>query len=158
MCHGYEKAIHRGINPMPFIGILNHFKGYFQNFEGWIPHYIEEFETYYMIVVPLPGFAKEDVEINLISNSININGKKKEAIPEQEQSKSPEQKESKYPRSHFIKEIFDRLWNKGFNLEISLPDNVNKEDIKSKLVNGLLKIKLGKKEPEKINIDIENNN
>ncbi len=164
MCYGYERNVHYRGGAMPFFSLgmssmfkdlLNHMKDHIKDIERWIPYYIEEYNENYMLIIPLPGFAKEDIQINLIGNTINIKAKKKESVVEK--NKIPEQKGNKFPGNQFIKAIFTNLWEKGINMDIPLPSDINKSEIKSKMENGLLKIKLGKKEPEKINIDIENN-
>jgi HSP20 family molecular chaperone IbpA len=159
MCHGHEgkENVHYRANAVPVFdmmkGIVNHMKDYMKDFEGWIPHFIEELEKSFIIVIPLPGFSKQEVQINLIGNTINIKAKKKNNVIEGETISA--QKDKRFPRDHFIKEIFKRLWQNGVNLDVALPENVNKEEIKSKMDLGILQIKLGKEEPEKVNINID---
>jgi len=164
MCYGHEGNVHYRGGSIPFFSfgmasmmkdILSHMKDHIKEIGRWIPYYIEEYKENYMLIIPLPGFFKEDVKINLIGNTVNIKAKKKEKGFEE--NKVTEQKGHLFPGNQFIKEIFTQLWEKGINMDIPMPSDINKSEIKSKMVNGLLKIKLGKLEQEKINIDIENN-
>jgi HSP20 family molecular chaperone IbpA len=165
MCYGHEQNVHNRVGSMPFFSfgmasmmkdILSHMKHHIKDIKNWIPYYFEEYLENYMLIIPLPGFAKKDIQINLIGNTINIKAKKKEKSVEE--NKIPEEKQNIFPGNQFIRQIFKHLWEKGIDMDIALPSDINKSEIKSKMVNGLLKIKLDKKEQEKINIDIENNN
>ena len=42
-------------------------------------------------------------------------------------------------------------------MDIPLPGDANEDDIKSAISNGVLKIRIGKKPPTKINVESENN-
>lgn len=135
-------------------GMMSHMQNSWSSFEGWVPHYTEEYKEYYKIMIPLPGFAKEDIKVSLISDNLNIKAKK-DVIKEDE--KVNQKKGESFDRNLFISQFFTNLWENGINLDIKLPSNVNTDEITSKMAEGLLQIKVGKQEPKQINID-ENSN
>lgn len=163
MCCGSEHQAHFKGNAMPDFGrplssiirgMMSHMQHGWRSFEGWVPHYTEEYKDYYRIMVPLPGFSKKHLEVNLISDNLNIKAKREgNDIDEKVREKKPE----KLDRNQIIKEIFTNLWENGVNLDIKLPSNVNTDEITSKMADGLLQIKVSKKEPKTINIDEERN-
>jgi HSP20 family molecular chaperone IbpA len=105
-------------------------------------------------MIPLPGFAKDDIKVSLISDNLNIKAKK-DVIKEDE--KVNQKKGESFDRNLFISQFFTNLWENGINLDIQMPSNVNTDEITSKMAEGLLQIKVGKQEPKEINID-ENSN
>ncbi len=132
--------------------MAGHFMKSFAGCMGsWIHHNIEDLGKNYLITVPLPGRAKEDVQVSLINKTLNIKAKKPkiaEKGPEEEKPK----KEAQYHGFPFF-------W-KGFmfvdvDMDVPLPADADENSIISKMANGLLKITIGKK-PAK-NIDINEN-
>ncbi|MHA1688530.1 MAG: Hsp20/alpha crystallin family protein [Promethearchaeota archaeon] len=127
-------------------GLMFHVGECMEWFKGWIPHDIEEAEGYYVIKVPLPGFTKEDVQVSLINGNINITASK----PYEESGEEWKTKEQeKIPR--IFRGLMD-FWERPINVDIPLPADANPESIKSVLKNGLLKIKIDKKPPKKIDV------
>jgi len=163
MCYQSEPHAHFRGRPMPDFGasissmvrgMMSHMQNCWSSFEGWVPHYTEEYKGYYKIIVPMPGFAKEDIEVSLISHNLNIKAKK-DVIKDDEKVKH--KKGEPFDRNQFISQFFTNLWDHGINLDIKLPSNVNTDEITSKMAEGLLQIKVGKKEPKTIDIN-ENSN
>ncbi|TFF88115.1 MAG: Hsp20/alpha crystallin family protein, partial [Promethearchaeota archaeon] len=109
-----------------------------------------EYEEYYLVQIPLPGFSKEDVEISLISDNINIKAKKPEAYKETDKRVNKEA--SRSPEVFFMGNFLN-MWNKDIDFDVSLPSDVNLGSITPKLTHGLLKIKVDKKPPKNIDID-----
>ncbi|MHA1803387.1 MAG: Hsp20 family protein [Promethearchaeota archaeon] len=127
-------------------GLIFHVKDCMERFEGWIPHEIEEAEGYYVIKVPLPGFTKEDVQVSLINGNINITASK---LPKNGGEEQKNREQGKIPCSF---RGFMDFWERPINVDIPLPADANPESIKSVLKNGLLKIKIDKKPPKKIDV------
>ncbi len=166
MCKVYGHGVHGHgeFTPMAFFKMnmggmakkmMSHIKGCMTHFEGWIPYDIEDFDNYYMISIPLPGISKENVKVSLISNSLNIKVKRPTEVIK---SKTPEDKEDEI-RSGAIawKDLLNFIWKKDVNLDIPLPPDINNETIKSKINNGLLKVRIDKIPPKRINIDTVDN-
>ena len=108
-------------------------------YEGFSPVFgIEESKESYKITVELPGMELNDVEVNLKENSLIISGEKKS----EEDEKKRHYTEIKYGK-------FERVFNLG--------EDVNTENIKAAMKNGVLSITLNKIEkavntPKKIEI------
>lgn len=111
---------------------------------SWIPHNIEDLGDRYLITVPLPGRAKEDVKVSLLDRNLNISAKKP-LVPEEEKVEKKE--EEGFPFSwkgfHFI----------DVNMDIPLPNDADENTIQSKMANGLLRITMGKKPAKSIDIN-----
>ena len=101
----------------------------------------------------MPGLTKDDVKVSLISNNLNITANRN---PEDIQNKKSEETyENIRCGTIFFRNFLNVLWKKDINLDIPLPSNINTETIKSKMNEGLLKIKVGKTPPKKIDISTE---
>lgn len=102
---------------------------------------IEEDEKF-RTIVNLPGYNKEDINIEVTDNTLYIQAKHEEEKDEEK---------DKYIKKERTK--------KSLNRSIKLPKKIKKEEISAKLKNGVLKIDLPKTQPrnkeEKIKIDIE---
>jgi HSP20 family molecular chaperone IbpA len=114
-------------------------------FGSIVPYRIQEVDESYIILVPLPGRTKEDVSVSLIGTNLNVAAKK------------PKLDEVKKPKANtnggfgpFSRNFFKFI---EVNMDIPLPPNANTDAIKSKIANGLLKIKVDKKPAKKIDID-----
>ena len=117
----------------------------------WIPYNIEDYEDRYLILVPLPGRTKDDVNVSLLDKHLNISAKKPK-IPEVEQKAEKKEEEDVFPFS----------W-KGFsfidvNMDIPLPLDANEDTITSKMANGLLRVSMEKKPAKSIHINEEGKN
>jgi len=66
-------------------------------------------------------------------------------------------KNPEFRRGDFLKDIITSIWKRDVNLDIPLPSNADKDQIKSKMKDGLLRIKIGKKLSKKVDINIEEN-
>lgn len=101
---------------------------------------IAETKEAFELSVQLPGVNKEDIKIELEGNLLSISGERK-----------------------FNKEESDKSWRKvesyygAFSRSFTLPDNVDKENIKAQSKDGILLITIPKKQPEvktnRINIE-----
>jgi len=113
-------------------------------------YFKEDLGNSYLFLIPLPGRFKDDVKVYIINNHINVKAKKA-IIPEREKLKS-EKTVSK--RGHFF---YDFILGEA-DFDIELPSDANKEAIKTKLANGLLKITIAKKEPKMVDIGEDKRN
>ncbi|MEQ8323146.1 MAG: Hsp20/alpha crystallin family protein [Vicingaceae bacterium] len=86
-------------------------------------------EKNYIIELAVPGYAKEDFEIKVEDGRLVI-------VAQKEESKKSEEKN--YTRKEFSYNHFQRSFN--------LPENVLEDDIEAKFKDGILKLKLDKKE------------
>jgi len=102
---------------------------------------IYEADKKYNVVLELPGLNKEDVTISINEeNVLIVKGEKKS--------------ESDLDQRTFHR--YERAFG-TFERKFTLPENVDRDDIKAKFDNGLLNIEIAQKEPEKpqeINISI----
>jgi HSP20 family protein len=85
----------------------------------------------YRLTVDLPGFKKEDVEIEVTDDSLTVHAKK---------TQSEEEKKKNYVRRERASQSFYR--------RIQLPEPVRSDDAKASLNNGTLEVTLPKKEPK----------
>jgi HSP20 family protein len=86
----------------------------------------------YRLVVDLPGFNKEDVDLEVTEDSITVQAKK---------TQSEEEKQKNYVRKERSSQAFYR--------SIMLPEMVRSDDAKANMNNGTLEVILPKKEPKK---------
>ena len=92
---------------------------------------IEDRGKDYRVTVDLPGFSKEDVNIEVAEESVMIQAKKTQA---------EEEKDKNYIRRERAAQTYYR--------RIYLPEKVMSDDAKASLNNGTLEIVLPKKEPK----------
>lgn len=107
--------------------------------EPWVnrPFYpavdIEEKDEAYLITADVPGFKKDDVEVDLNDNVLTVTGRV--------ESKEEETKEGEWVRRERRCGAFQRSF--------MLPDEVDQEAVDAKFEDGVLKIVLPKREPAK---------
>ncbi|HSV49026.1 MAG TPA: Hsp20/alpha crystallin family protein, partial [Candidatus Acidoferrales bacterium] len=92
---------------------------------------IEDQGKNYRLMVDLPGFKKEDVQVELEEDSVTINAKR---------SASEEEKNKNYVRHERSSQTYYR--------KINLPELIRSDQANAKLNNGILDISLPKKEPK----------
>jgi HSP20 family protein len=85
----------------------------------------------FRLAVDLPGFKKEDVNIEVGEESVLIHAKK---------STAEEEKQKNYVRRERMAQTFYR--------RIDLPEKIKSDDAKASLNNGILEVVLPKKEPK----------
>ena len=85
----------------------------------------------FRLTVDLPGFTKENVEIEVGEDSVIIDAK---------QTQAEEEKQKNYVRRERSAQTYYR--------RIQLPEGVKSDDAKANLGNGILEIVLPKKEPK----------
>jgi HSP20 family protein len=86
----------------------------------------------YRLVVDLPGFNKEDVDLEVTEDSITVQAKR---------TQSEEEKQKNYVHKERSSQAFYR--------SIVLPEMVRSDDAKASMNNGILEVVLPKKEPKK---------
>jgi len=131
--------------------MAGHFmKNFMGHIGSYIPHNIEDFGEMYLITIPLPGRAKEEVRVSIINKIINVTASKPN-IPEYEGAKGkPKEKTQCFPNMGF--RFID------VNIDIPLPTDADENSISSKMANGLLRITVNKKPAKNIDINDEKNN
>lgn len=92
---------------------------------------IEDQGKSYRLTVDLPGFKKEDVQIELEDDSISINAKR---------SQTEEERNRTFVRHERSAQTYYR--------KIHLPELIRSDQSNAKLNNGILEINLPKKEPK----------
>lgn len=93
---------------------------------------IAEQKDEYLVSLAAPGLKKEDFNINVDDNMLTISSKKEE---------SKEEKNKKFTRNEYSYSSFSRSF--------TLPEEINKEKIDAKYVDGVLKISIPRKEEAK---------
>jgi HSP20 family protein len=93
---------------------------------------IEDKGTYYELRADLPGVSKKDIDINLTENSIELSGRQEE---------SKEESDTNY----LLKE---RRWS-SFSRSFNFPEAVLPKKAEAEMKNGILHVKIPKKEPKK---------
>ena len=95
---------------------------------GWAPPVdIEEQDDAYVIEAELPGVAKDDVNIELISNELMITGELKER-----------------EREGILRKRTRRIGR--FEYRVRLPEQVDPDNVEAKLTNGVLSVRVPKRE------------
>jgi HSP20 family protein len=85
----------------------------------------------YRLTVDLPGFSKEDVDVQVMEDGVTVHAKKMQSTDEQNKN---------YIRRERAARTYFR--------RIMLPEPVRADEAKASLTNGTLEIKLPKKEPK----------
>lgn len=88
------------------------------------------------ILAEIPGIPKEDVNINVENNILTISGK----------NKKPSSDAFFYNEEKFVKYIRRELKHSSFKRSFELGTNLDTDNISANFVNGLLDIKIPKKE------------
>jgi HSP20 family protein len=115
-------------------------------FRDWTPNVlnklpavdIEENDQNYIIKADVPGFEKDQVNVEVQANSLIISGHN-----EKESEKTENQV---YTRERSLSD---------FKRTITLPENINKDEIKAAMKNGVLTLNVAKHKESKQQIDIE---
>lgn len=85
----------------------------------------------YMLEIAIPGFTKEELDIQLVENKLTITGK----------YEAPAESEVTFLHKGFRKQ--------GFNMEFSISDSIDGNSISANVENGILSINLNYKEEAK---------
>jgi HSP20 family protein len=93
---------------------------------------ISERKEGYLVSLAAPGLQKKDFKIDVEGNLLNISCELEDTV---------EEKEEKFSRKEYSYSSFERSF--------TLPDEVNKEKIDARYHDGILEIKLPKKEEAK---------
>ncbi len=93
---------------------------------------IKEDKRNYQITVEIPGVEEDDVKLELANGALTIIGEKKQET---------EEKDEHYHR-------IERSYG-SFRRVISLPDDVNEEEIEAKFINGVMTITVPRKQIDK---------
>jgi HSP20 family protein len=94
---------------------------------------ISETESEYKIEVELPSINQQDIEVKIDNNILTVKGKREEEKEEKE-------------RTYYTRE---RYYG-SFQRSVSLPNNVNPDDIQAKFENGILHIRIPKKAQDNV--------
>ncbi|NVM53284.1 MAG: Hsp20/alpha crystallin family protein [Candidatus Helarchaeota archaeon] len=92
---------------------------------------IKEEENEYRITAEVPGYAKEEINIELHDDTLTIFSEHKEETEEEKEG-------------YLYRERSHRSFTRSFKI----PDKITHEEIVAKLENGLLTLRIPKKEPE----------
>jgi HSP20 family molecular chaperone IbpA len=103
---------------------------------------VEETDKSYVLEVELPGFAMDDVSVNLDGGTVTIESKKDESV----------EKQDKKNKNLVLHERRSRSFSRSFRL----PENTDPDAISATFKNGLLTLTIGKRtEAQKKTIQIE---
>ena len=153
--HHHPKYMHGSFNfsPRDIARMKNMAGRFMRGFMGaGVPHNVEDLGDSYLITVLLAGRKKEDVQVSLIDNHLNVKAGKP-VIPEyegRETKNKSEEEEFCFPGHGFSFIEVD--------MDIPLPPDADTDSISSKMANGLLRITLGKKPAKHIDIHTEGSN
>ncbi len=105
-----------------------------KEFTDWIPSAnIRENGKQFTIEVEAPGFAKNDIKVNVEDDVLTISAEKQEEKKEENE---------RYTRKEFTSNSFSRSF--------TLPANADSGKIEAKYENGILKLALPKKEETRV--------
>lgn len=102
---------------------------------------VEETGEEFIVTCDLPGVDQKDVDVSIASNILTIKGKKR--IPEN-RSKG--------------RMYRDEIWTGDFQRTFSLPNSADPEKISAELKNGVLTLRLAKREevkPKQITVNVK---
>lgn len=105
---------------------------------GYLPLDVAETADAYILTAELPGVPLKDIQVNVEDNVVTISGNK------------PAPEEAEGIRYHRIERPYG-----AFQRSLALPRNVDPEQVTAKFADGVLEVRVGKKEeakPRKIEI------
>lgn len=105
---------------------------------GYLPLDVAETTEEYVLTAELPGVSVNDVEVNVEENVVTIRGVK------------PAPEDTEAMRYHRIERPYG-----GFQRSLALPRNVDPEQVAANFKDGVLEVRIGKREeakPRKIEI------
>ena len=103
---------------------------------------VEETDKNYVLEAELPGFAMEDVSVNIDGGTVTIESKKDETV----------EKKDKAVKNFVLRERRSLSFSRSFKL----PENADPDAISASFKNGLLTLTIGKRaEAQKKTIQIE---
>ncbi len=111
---------------------------YFVKQGSFVPYNMEDLGKKYLIQVLLPGRTKEDIEVLLIGNLLNV----KAAKPKRTRKNAPIEKVDENQKFKYARQFFEFI---DVNMDIPLPPDVDLQTIKSRIDKGILEIKLEKR-------------
>ncbi len=91
---------------------------------------VKEDDNHYELEVAIPGFDKNDINVEVKDNTLTISSEHKESTEDKE--------EGKYRRREFSFRSFKRMFH--------LPKTVNKDEIKADYKDGILHVNIPKAE------------
>jgi HSP20 family protein len=86
--------------------------------------------NHYTLTAELPGFTKDEVDVRVDENTLELSAERKE---------QKEKKEKDHVRTEHTHSVFHRV--------ISIPESVSSSKVTGTMKNGVLELKLPKKEP-----------
>ncbi|AHF99515.1 heat shock protein Hsp20 [Halostagnicola larsenii XH-48] len=94
----------------------------------------------FVVVVDVPGFERDDIEVTLTNQHLMIDGEREHAIDDSDDTYLRRERRTR-----------------SFSRQVSIPDPVDAEGVDAHLNNGVLTIRLPKLEPDEAahSIDIE---
>jgi HSP20 family protein len=92
---------------------------------------LEDMGDRFVLSAEAPGFKKDEIDINICGNSVEISGCKEEVVDEKKKS---------YVRKERMSESFYRT--------LTLPEEIKYEEVSADLKDGVLEITLPKKNPK----------
>jgi len=93
---------------------------------------LEDMEKEYLLKAEMPGFKKEDIEISVAEDGVEVSGVAGWKYSEKEQD-------------YICKERAC----KSFYRYVDLPEEIKVDDVEAKISDGVLEVKLPKKQPKK---------
>lgn len=120
-----------GLNPfeLDFTNFLDDFFGNnLYNVSNLGKTNIQEFDNNYLIELQIPGFTKDDINLNLENGTLKVEG----------EVKNENEEKGNVHRKEFKKSSFVRSFQ--------IPEDVSAEEIEANMENGILSIKAPKKE------------
>jgi len=94
---------------------------------------------HYLVKAELPGVEEDDVEISLTGNVLSIRGEKREerTVPEGKEAEKGEHRP-----------LFSECYYGSFERMLTLPDDINPDQVEAEAKNGVYSIHIGKKSPQ----------
>ncbi|MDR0639328.1 MAG: Hsp20/alpha crystallin family protein [Spirochaetaceae bacterium] len=142
----FDRDFH-GFSPLAEMGrVMNNIFGYSGQSPASVARIpavdVEETDKSYVLEAELPGFAMEDVSVNLDGGTVTIESKKDETV----------EKKDKVDKNFVLRERRSRSFSRSFKL----PENADPDAISASFKNGLLTLTIGKRtEAQKKAIQIE---
>jgi HSP20 family molecular chaperone IbpA len=130
------------------------------DWRGFFPHSLHETDTEYIVLVPLPGYDPEEVEVSVKGNELLIDTKDPEEAEEQQTGETAEGSEGSEEEEEITEKVLmnmgEHIWNKPrAHLRIPFEAPINEDTVRAKLAKGILTVRFQKTPGKTVKVDVD---
>ncbi|MHA1675218.1 MAG: Hsp20/alpha crystallin family protein [Promethearchaeota archaeon] len=123
-----------------------HFKQIMGHYGQFMPYDLEENDAEYKIVMPLPGFSADAIDVSISGRNITV-----EATPPEKS----EEETKDTPPSKKVVSMGDYIWNRPIKVDIPVNEEIEEDKVRAQLKSGLLTVKFQKQPKKSVKIEVK---